>query len=288
MLSNLLLRAPKSTDAGTQASEGWMMRRLVAAYRPIVSRFVAHRFWALASAGVLLLIGLVIFPRLGSEFTPALQEATLVLRLTMAPSISLKESTRITMLVERRLLQIPEVTGAVSRIGRGEVGAHTDPINSAEMFLLLKPRDQWRTAHDQEELREMIRAELGEIPGVLTNFTQPIAMTVDELLEGVRAELAVKQLVREGVDLDEASIQGACLRVRPVLMTALTTALGLIPLLFSSGTGSEVQRPLATVVVGGLVSSTVLTLLVLPALYKWFAVQLNRGEAVEREEVASH
>ena len=168
----------------------------------------------------------MIFPRLGSEFTPALQEATLVLRLTMAPSISLKESTRITMLVERRLLQIPEVTGAVSRIGRGEVGAHTDPINSAEMFLLLKPRDQWRTAHDQEELREMIRAELGEIPGVLTNFTQPIAMTVDELLEGVRAELAVNQLVREGVDLDEASIQGACLRVRPVLMTALTTALG--------------------------------------------------------------
>ena len=60
-------------------------------------------------------------------------------------------------------------------------------------------------------------------------------------------------------------------------MTALTTALGLLPLLFSSGTGSEVQRPLATVVVGGLVSSTVLTLLVLPALYKWFALQLNES-----------
>ena len=87
------------------------------------------------------------------------------------------------------------------------------------------------------------------------------------------------QLVRDGVDLDEASIEGACLRVRPVLMTALTTALGLIPLLSSSGTGSEVQRPLATVVVGGLVSSTVLTLLVMPALYKWFAVRPDRGTA---------
>ena len=62
-------------------------------------------------------------------------------------------------------------------------------------------------------------------------------------------------------------------------MTALTTALGLIPLLFSTGTGSEVQRPLATVVVGGLVSSTVLTLLVLPALYKWFAVDVDRDAA---------
>ena len=61
------------------------------------------------------------------------------------------------------------------------------------------------------------------------------------------------------------------MRLRPVLMAAATTALGLIPLLRSQGTGSEVQRPLATVVVGGLATSTVLTLLVLPAIYKWFA-----------------
>ena len=66
-----------------------------------------------------------------------------------------------------------------------------------------------------------------------------------------------------------------------MLMTAMTTALGLLPLLFSSGTGSEVQRPLATAVVGGLVTSTVLTLLVLPALFKWFAGDVGpEGEAV--------
>ncbi len=81
----------------------------------------------------------------------------------------------------------------------------------------------------------------------------------------------LNQLVRDGIPIDEASRRGACLRVRPVLMTAVTTALGLLPLLAASGTGSEVQRPLATVVVGGLVTSTLLTLLVIPALYKWFA-----------------
>ena len=86
----------------------------------------------------------------------------------------------------------------------------------------------------------------------------------------------LNQLLKDGVTIDEASIRGACMRLRPVLMTALTTALGLIPLLFSSGTGSEVQRPLATVVVGGLVTSTVLTLLVIPALYKWFAINVER------------
>ena len=76
---------------------------------------------------------------------------------------------------------------------------------------------------------------------------------------------------RAGRNLDELAIEAAGLRARPVLMTALTTALGLAPLLFATGVGAEVQRPLATVVMGGLVSSTVLTLLVLPALHRWFA-----------------
>ena len=72
-------------------------------------------------------------------------------------------------------------------------------------------------------------------------------------------------------DVDAFSIEAAVMRAQPVLMTATTTGLGLMPLLFASGIGSEVQRPLAAVVIGGLVTSTVLTLLVLPAVYKWFA-----------------
>ena len=82
----------------------------------------------------------------------------------------------------------------------------------------------------------------------------------------------INQLVLEGMDVGSASIEAACRRLRPVLMTAITTGLGLLPLLLATGTGSEVQRPLALVVTGGLVSSTLLTLLVVPALYKWFAI----------------
>ena len=85
----------------------------------------------------------------------------------------------------------------------------------------------------------------------------------------------LNRLVRDGTAMDAASVEGACQRLRPVLMTAITTALGLIPLLISQGTGSEVQRPLATVVIGGLVTSTILTLLVIPALYKWFSVRIE-------------
>ncbi|ODS31879.1 MAG: heavy metal efflux pump [Candidatus Scalindua rubra] len=80
----------------------------------------------------------------------------------------------------------------------------------------------------------------------------------------------LNQLRQEGMGLNEAILKGAEHRLRPVLMTALTTALGLIPILLSHGTGSEIQKPLATVVVGGLISSTLLTLVVLPTLYGWF------------------
>jgi cobalt-zinc-cadmium resistance protein CzcA len=81
----------------------------------------------------------------------------------------------------------------------------------------------------------------------------------------------INQLRDHGMELDEAVSTGAEHRLRPVLMTALTAILGLIPLLMANGIGSNVQRPLAAVVIGGLVTSTLLTLLVLPAVYHWFA-----------------
>ncbi|KAB2850947.1 MAG: efflux RND transporter permease subunit, partial [Ignavibacterium sp.] len=106
-----------------------------------------------------------------------------------------------------------------------------------------------------------------------------IALFGIALLNGIVLITYLNQLRMQGLNIDDASIQGACLRVRPVLMTALTTAIALIPLLFATGTGSEVQRPLATVVAGGLLTSTVVTLLVLPALYKWFAVKTEDDES---------
>ncbi len=540
VLSSFILKSKKGKGNN---GDIWIVRTLIKIYSPVVRYFVKNRYVAIVVSLALLILGIFIYPKLGSEFTPTLQEGTLIVRLSMAPSISLEESKRITMIAEKRVLKVPEVSGTVTRIGRGEVGAHTDPINSAEMYILLKPEEQWRPGFTQEKIETEIRKHVEGMPGVLLNFTQPIRMTVDELLEGVRAELAVKlfgddltilknkaeeisallrnirgaadiqvdqisgkpqlkitvdrhaiaryglnlsdvqqvirtaiggetagqifegirrfdifvrftpeyrndkraianllitsenglqvplsqvatieeiegprqitreqnqrfitiqcnvigrdigsfveesqdaidknvelpvgyytvwggqfklqqeankrfaivipitliliffllfssfnslknsllillniplalvggiiglwltnqnlsvpasvgfialfgialengmvlvtyfnQLRREGKSIDEASIEGAILRLRPVLMTAVTTALGLIPLLLATGTGSEVQRPLATVVVGGLFTSTILTLLVLPALYKWFSIQLQEEE----------
>ncbi len=538
-LAYFLMRKPKRKEAqaGADKRESLIVRVLQAPYRPLVGFLVNQRWLAVLGAVALLGLGAWVFPKLGTEFTPELNEGTVVVKLKMAPSISIETSKQMTQAIERRILEVPEVTKVVTRIGRGEVGAHADPINAAELYLIMTPPEEWREPYDQEEMVEHIREAIGEPPGVIVNYTQPIEMSVDELLEGVQAELAVKlfgedldvlldkaneiaatlgeiegardvqvdqvtgspqllikidrqaaaryglnigdiqrvvqagiggteaglifegirryeilvrypeayrnnvdaiketiirssdgalvpldevaaveeivgprqitrersqrfiaiqanvvgrdiggfvadaekaiaaevdlpsgyitvwggsyklqqeankrfalvipitlllillmiyaaldsfrnsllillniplalvggivalwisgenlsvpatvgfialfgialgnglvlityinQLVLEGMDVGSASIEAACRRLRPVLMTAITTGLGLLPLLLATGTGSEVQRPLALVVTGGLVSSTLLTLLVVPALYKWFAI----------------
>ena len=98
-----------------------------------------------------------------------------------------------------------------------------------------------------------------------------IAVFGTAVLNGVVMVSAINQNLEGGLDRRQAILDGALSRLRPVLMTALATLLGLVPLLFATGVGSEIQRPLATVVVGGLLSSTLLTLFVLPVLYPSFS-----------------
>lgn len=547
--ASLLMRRPRQReDMGAGVSESRVVRLLLIPYQPVVRFFVRFRLLAVGLAVLMLVVGAIIFPFLGSEFVPRLNEGDLLIRATMAPSISLTDARDTILHVEREMKEkFPEVTQVVTRVGRGEVGAHADPVNNAEIFIRLKDKGEWTSAKTLDELYTKMSHAFEDFPGVQLNFSQPIAIAVDELLTGIKAELAIKifgpdmevlkekatevetvirtikgaadvqkdqvtgtpqlritidheaiaryginvedvqgviqtavggeeagqifegirrfdilvrytpesrrsletigriliaapdgvkvpldeltkiedivgprqitrennqrfitvqtnvrgrdigsfveeaqkaidtkiqfppgylvswggqfelqqeankrlslvvpitllivflllfssfnslknalliilniplalvggvvglwltgqnlsvpasvgfialfgialengmvlvtyinRLVRDGTPMDAASVEGACQRLRPVLMTATTTALGLIPLLVSQGTGSEVQRPLATVVIGGLVTSTILTLLVIPALYKWFSVRIGsngRGTA---------
>jgi heavy metal efflux pump (cobalt-zinc-cadmium) len=545
--AELLMKRPKRQgDANEDHQETWLVRHLLRVYRPVVTYFVHHRRAAVALASAILLIGGAVLPRIGSEFVPRLYEGDLLVRVTMAPSISLEEARDTVIRFENRLMtSFPEVTRVVTRVGRGEVGAHADPINTAEAFVALKPQKEWTSAADPDALYAKMAEAFEDFPGAQFNFTQPIAAAVDELLTGTRAQLAVKlfgpdsdvlqaksteleaivrsidgasdvqrdqlngtpqlrividrnaiaryglnvndvqavlstavggreagqvfeevrrfdivvryteksratveaireiivrtprgeivplsqlamidevigprqitrennqrfatvqanvrgrdigsfvaegkqrvaeklelppgyfiewggqfelqeeanvrfavvipltlgliffllfmnfgslksaclimlniplalvggivglwitgqnlsvpasvgfialfgiavgngmvlvtyldQLVRDGRTIDEASIEGGCLRFRPVLMTATAAMIGLVPLLFATGTGSEVQRPLATVVIGGLVTATLLTLVVIPSIYKWFTAERDIDEAV--------
>jgi cobalt-zinc-cadmium resistance protein CzcA len=108
-----------------------------------------------------------------------------------------------------------------------------------------------------------------------------IALFGVAVLNGLVLLTTVERLRREGASAEQAAVDGARERLRPVLMTALVASIGFIPVAISAGTGAEVQRPLATVVIGGLVTSTLLTLLVLPTLYAWIGRSRERRAARE-------
>lgn len=111
---------------------------------------------------------------------------------------------------------------------------------------------------------------LRDIPLSISAGVGFIALSGVAVLNGVVMLSFIRDLERQGKPLQDAIIEGALTRLRPVLMTALVASLGFVPMALNTGAGAEVQRPLATVVIGGIISSTILTLLVLPALYKWF------------------
>ena len=98
----------------------------------------------------------------------------------------------------------------------------------------------------------------------------------------------IKQLIAEGKPRSEAILEGAMTRLRPVAMTALVASLGFVPMALATETGAEIQRPLATVVIGGLISATLLTLVILPALYARFARKTTVGSPVRVAEAPAH
>ena len=177
-------------------------------FAPLVRFFVHKRWAALTLAAAMLLVGGAIFPRLGSEFTPRMNEGDLLVRLTMAPSISLPEARETVTRFEQQLQSnFPEVERIVTRIGRGEVGAHADPVNSAEAFVALAPRGEWESARTQDALLSMMSESFESFPGARFNFTQPIAAATDELLTGTKADLAIKLFGEDMSVLEEYAAQ---------------------------------------------------------------------------------
>lgn len=119
---------------------------------------------------------------------------------------------------------------------------------------------------------------LRDLPFSISAAVGFIALSGIAVLNGLVLITYINQLRKEGMEIEEAITTGALTRLRPVLMTALVAALGFVPMALATGTGAEVQKPLATVVIGGLISATLLTLLVLPSLYKTFAKTYKQSD----------
>jgi cobalt-zinc-cadmium resistance protein CzcA len=184
-LSSLLLRAGVTR-------EFTLVRALRRAYRPMLERAIRRRGMVAVGAVAAFAVTLLLVPLLGTEFIPVLEEDIIQINVTMAPSISLEKATETVMRLERMIRQFGPVQETMAKVGRPEAGSHPHPVNSAHIQIALKPRSEWESFNSKADLIEALNGELSEYPGVQLNFSQPIQNLFDELLSGVRTQLAVK------------------------------------------------------------------------------------------------
>ena len=170
-----------------------LMRWSRARYTPLLAWTLRHRVAVLAGAGVLVLACGVLATRLGSEFVPSLDEGDITLQPLRIPGTGLEQSVTMQKTLETRMRQFPEVANVFSKIGTAEVATDPMPPSMADTFLMLKPREQWPDPRKPKaELIEEMEVAAREIPGSNYEFTQPIQMRTNELISGVRSDVAVK------------------------------------------------------------------------------------------------
>ncbi|MCK0165131.1 CusA/CzcA family heavy metal efflux RND transporter [Marinobacter sp. S6332] len=177
---------------GIRERESFVLKPLEKFYRKGLDWSLKHTRSVVGAAAVLVVLAALVVPRLGTEFVPELEEGTINLRVTLAPSSSLDTALEVAPKLEAMLMEFPEVTYALSRAGRAEIGGDPEPVNNIEIYIGLKPTSEWTSASNRYELQALFEEKLEQHPGLLFNFSQPIATRVDELLSGVRAQLAIK------------------------------------------------------------------------------------------------
>lgn len=189
--------------SGRKARQSWgdkVVKKLENTYEPLLVRTLKHGRWVGITAIVLFGIAAFMFSRMGGEFIPQLDEGDIAFHTLLKPGSSLSETIETTTKVEKIVLEnFPEVNHILSRIGVADVPTDPMPMDIADCIVLLKPKNQWESGRTKAELVNAMKEKLSEIPGVNYEFTQPIEMRFNELLTGVREDIAVKLF---GEDLD--------------------------------------------------------------------------------------
>ncbi|MFQ5660159.1 MAG: efflux RND transporter permease subunit [Gammaproteobacteria bacterium] len=205
-----------------------LVRGIKSMYLPLLYWSLSHKKTIVGIAASLLLVSLALFPFLGKEFMPTLQEGSIMWRVTSIPSTSLDQSIAISKDIENALSDFPEVKTTLAMIGRAEKGETAD-VNYMEIYTELNPVEEWQSERSFEELADAMRKELEEVvPTAVIAFTQPIQMRVEELISGVRATLSIKLYGEDLAELDRLSarLKDVVARVPGVADLSLEANLG--------------------------------------------------------------
>ena len=175
----------------------WLLRL----YRPLLDRVLSYPRLAGGGAGLVFAASLLLVPFMGTEFLPKLNEGAIAVQAWRLPSVALSESTKSTTLIEKTLLEFPEVVTVVSRTGQAEIPTDPMGVETSDIYAILTDDSNWETADTKEGLIEEInRALVQRVPGNIFSYSQPIELRMQEMIAGVRSDLAVTVY---GPDLDE-------------------------------------------------------------------------------------
>ncbi len=190
------------------------IRRFHRGYVRLLSRAVRRPALTLGISGGVLVASLALIPLMGTEFMPPLDEGALAVNVVRLPNASLDGSVRVSSFIEQRLRKFPEVETVVSKTGRAEISEDPMGPEQTDVFIMLKPRKEWDAGRDKDELVDAIQKDLSEIPGLRFSFSQPIALRVNELISGVKSDLAIKvfgpdlEVLKSFADRAAAVLQG--------------------------------------------------------------------------------
>lgn len=184
-----------------EEKETRVMRWARQSYTPVLGWALRRRSWVISGALALLTMCGLLATRLGSEFIPSLDEGDIALHALRIPGTSLDQAITMQSTLEARIKEFPEVERVFGKLGTAEVATDPMPPSVADTFLMLKPREQWPNPRkSKEQLLAEIEIAVKQLPGNNYEFTQPIQMRMNELISGVRADVAIKLF---GDDLEQ-------------------------------------------------------------------------------------
>ena len=173
--------------------ENLVVRRLKSGYAPLLRMAIARPLPVMMGAALLFVCAILLFGRLGQEFTPTLDEKNIVMEVKRVPSTALAQSQRMQLLIERQISHFPEVAFVFSRTGTPDLAADPMPPSSSDTYIIVRPQNEWPDPGiTKDALIRRIEAEATKLPGNKVGFSQPIEMRFNELIAGVREDLAVK------------------------------------------------------------------------------------------------
>ncbi len=179
-------------DRRAHAAEPWFSRVTRRGYEPLLALALRRRVATAVVALAAFVASAFVAAGLGREFLPKLEEGTFVVTMVRLPSVSLEEATRQSRDVETILLRFPEVTTVVSRTGRAEIAVDPMGVNMTDVYVMLKPKEDWKTAADYDGLVAAFdKALAAGVPGAGFAYTQPIEMNTSDLLSGIESDVAV-------------------------------------------------------------------------------------------------